>query len=149
MIIFVSRCKFHVCYQRSVIHCFDMNALNIDLNDPDTMAFDERPDDFVEPNSDPIVFTIRGLRHFKPRFEAIGVELARIKTRAEFDAAYHEWTKLEAVLLADRVATRAQATNRPNEYQLLHAALTGSDADIEQARRRLAHQSIAQLKAVP
>lgn len=125
-----------------------MSSINIDLNDPETLLFDEKPHCFVLLNAGKVVFTIRGLRHFTPRFKRVGIEICNLDTEPQFRAAIKAWDQLEAVLLLDSIRAKAQATHQPNEHQVLLATIMGDIDAAEAAMDRLDHQRRAGLTVV-
>lgn len=119
---------------------------DIDLENTDAFDFDESPNDFVNLETTPIVFTIRGLRYFTPRFRKMNVSIGTIKTKDQFQTLYRQWVVIEAKMLLGSIAKKAERTHQPNEHKVLLAALTeGLDAAQYQADR-LAHAKRANLK---
>lgn len=128
-----------------VIH---MTNLSIDLLDPETLLFDTEPGLFVTLDCEPVVFSVRGLRHFTPRFKEVGVAIGDIRTEAHFRAALSAWTRLETTLLTDSIAAKARSTHQANEHQVLLAALMGDIDAAEAAMTRLEHQRRVGLSVV-
>lgn len=120
--------------------------IDLDLNDPETMAFDEAPDDFVMLDASPIVFTIRGLQHLTPRFKSVGYDIANISTPEQFKSAYDAWSDFEVTLLGEKIASRANATSQPNEHKILLAAMQGNYELADAEAKRLIHKKRANLK---
>lgn len=125
-----------------------MPTITIDLQDPDTLLFDETPDLFVLLNIDPVIFSVRGLRHFTPRFKAIGIDIASVRTEAQFRYALMTWTSHETTLLAASIESKARSTHQPNEHQVLLAAIMGDIDAAESAMDRLEHSKRACLAVV-
>jgi hypothetical protein len=125
-----------------------MDENNFDLNDPDTFAFDETPDEFVLFTPAGPVFTVRGIAHFTPRFERVGFDVAKISTKEEFDCAYHAWTCLEVQLLTDSIGKKASSSHQSNQHQVLFAAITQGFEAAEAAAKRLAHKNRAKLSSI-
>ena len=101
-------------------------ALPFDLCDPEGLRFDERPEDFVDLSKDPLIFSIRGIAYFKPRFALVGVDLARLISATEFRDAYDRWMRHELMLLDERLATHA-AANPGGEHAELYALWCGDE----------------------
>lgn len=125
-----------------------MDNLNFDLHDDETFAFDESPDTFVRLDVTSIVFTVRGIAHFTPRFKAVGYAIADISTAEQFAIAYNRWLSLEVQLLTDSIEVKARSTNQANAHQVLLAAITGGFEDAQRAAQRLKHRALANLRAV-
>ena len=126
-----------------------MSPITIDLLDPDILIFDEQPELFVRLDTVPVVFTVRGLRYFTPRFKMIGVNIATLRTQAQFRAALLEARTHEHALLIESFQSKANATHQANEHQVLLAALMGDIDAAEAAMDRLEHKRRAGLTVVP
>lgn len=125
------------------------SPLAFNVWDEDGLVFDSAPELFVRLDAEPtIVFTVRGLAYFSPRFKHIGVDIAEINTREDFEKAMDRWLDVERVLLKEKVEAAARATRAPNEHQVLNAVLHGDIAAAERALARLEHQSRAGLSIV-
>lgn len=122
--------------------------MTFDLHDPETMAFDESPDQFVVFQGEGLVFTVRGIAHLAPRFAAVGVDIASLQSAADFHDAYARWTDLEAVMLLQAIETKAHSTNVVNEHQILLAAITQGFDAAEALTAKLVHKNRASLKSV-
>jgi hypothetical protein len=96
------------------------------LTDEDGLVFDEYPSLFVRADQDPIVWTVRGLAYFAPRFRRIGVSIDRVNSPQEFATAYKTWLDLEKVLVLERVKRASQCGSK--EHQILQAILEGNTA---------------------
>ena len=96
------------------------------LTDEDGLRFDESPDLFVLLDRNPIIWTVRGRRFFKPRFEAIGVSLASVQSLESFCAAHDRWLAVERSLLLRRIEFKAGRPDEFPEYAVLNAILTGN-----------------------
>lgn len=88
--------------------------------------FDEHPALFVRTDQDPIVWTVRGLAYFAPRFKRIGFSIDRVNSPDEFAAAYKAWLELEKALLLERVKLASQRGSK--EHQILQAIMDGNEA---------------------
>ena len=95
------------------------------LTDEDGLQFDESPDLFVLLDRNPIIWTVRGRRFFKPRFEAIGISLASIQSQEAFCAAHDRWLDVERSLLLRRLELKAGRPDEFPEYAVLNAILSG------------------------
>lgn len=126
-----------------------MPSFPLNLHDPEMFVFDAQPELFVLLDAVPLVFTIRGLRHFTPRFRMVGVDIAMLQTECQFRAALLQWTTHETRLLFESIGAKAGATHQANEHQVLLAALMGDIDAAEGAMDRLEHQRRVGLKAVP
>jgi hypothetical protein len=125
-----------------------MDPNTFDLNDPDTFAFDETPDEFVLFTAGGPVFTVRGIAHFTPRFNEVGFDLANISTKDDFDRAYHAWTCLEVQLLTDSIGKKARSSHQSNQHQVLFAAITEGFEAADAAAKRLSHKNRAKLSSI-
>ena len=125
-----------------------MSPITIDLFDPDTLVFDDEPDLFVRVDTVPVVFTVRGIRYFTPRFKLVGVNIAILRTESEFRAALLKATTHESNLLLESIQSKANATHQANEHQVLLAALMFDIDAAEAAMDRLEHKRRAGLKVV-
>ena len=106
--------------------------LPFEVTDPEGLAFDDSPQEFVNLSASPIVFTVRGISYFKPRFNHIGVNLAALNTSDDFARAYSRWMGVERALLRDRVASRAAQETTDGHYSILNALWSG---DLDEAER--------------
>ena len=108
------------------------------------MVFDESPALFVRTDQDPIVWSVRGLAYFAPRFKRIGISIDRVNSTGDLAAAYKAWLDLESVLVLERVKLASQRGSK--EHQILQAILDGNTsraANLQGARPRvvpLAHR---------
>lgn len=125
-----------------------MDHLKPDLNDPDTFAFDDDPEAFVMLSVCPIVFTVRGIAHFTPRFRSVGVDIGRVTTPEHFHAAYREWTLLEADLLMASISEKASASHQASEHKVLLAALEHGMPEAMRQAEKLVHKHRANLRSV-
>jgi hypothetical protein len=104
---------------------------------------------FVRLDAQPsIVFTVRGLAYFTPRFKHVGVDIAMVATPEHFEHAWDRWLAVERVMLGEKVAAAARATHSPNEHQVLEAVLHGDVDATERALSRLEHRKRAGLSIV-
>lgn len=96
------------------------------LTDEEGLVFDECPELFVRTDQNPIVWTVRGLAYFAPRFTRIGISIDRVNSPDEFAAAYKTWLDLENALLLERVKLASQRGSK--EHQILQAIMDGNSA---------------------
>lgn len=123
--------------------------LDFDLWDEDGLLVEHQPELFVDLSPAPIIFTIKGIKYFKPRFELIGISLASLKTQDQFKSAHAAWLAHEWVLLNDHIDIQAKSSKSANPHQFLQAVLS---ADLDQAEKhleRLEHKKRAGLTVVP
>lgn len=106
--------------------------LNFDLTDPEGLAFDDSPDDFVDLGLVPVVFKVRGIAYFKPRFEHIAIPIGSIRTAAQFMSAYDKWMTVEMSLLAQKIDAAAANGPSTNAHKFLQAVMRG---DLELAEK--------------
>ncbi len=107
------------------------------------MLFEQQPALFVDLTRQPIVFTVRGISHFSPRFRYVGVDIADVTTAELFSQAYARWLDAEQALLLQRIEERRGA-----EGDALRAILDGDADSFEAHLRRLEHRQRACLKLV-
>lgn len=122
--------------------------LPFDIWHDDGLVFEETPGLFVDLTASPIIFSVRGIGYFSPRFKQAGVEISNLHTKAQFESALNRWLDIEFVLLQDKIGARASASKSPNEHQVLQAVL---DGDIELAEKivaRLEHRKCSGMKLV-
>jgi len=106
-----------------------------DLWHPDGLLYEDHPELFLLLDRNPIVWTVRGLRYFKPRFALLGVDITAIKTRTHFDAACSAWLRIERTLIEGRVRRKAsRADAKPEDLVLRHIL----DGDLASAERLIA-----------
>lgn len=125
-----------------------MIPITIELQDPETLLFDTRSELFVRLEGVPIVFTLRGLRHFNPRFRMVGIDIAGLRSEDQFRAAWRQWSRHETTLLIESIEGKARSSHQANEHQVLLAALRGDIDAAEAAMNRLAHRRRAALTLV-
>lgn len=94
--------------------------------DEEGLAFEEAPDAFVLLHRGQIVWTVRGIRHFRPRFDLIGINIADVRTVRNFRQALDRWNVMERQLLVERIESRASASGRSLTYQCLWAVLSNA-----------------------
>ena len=123
-------------------------GLRFNLTDPDGMLFDDEPHLFVHLDASPIIFTIRGLRYFEPRFRMMGFDVASITTRESFERAHRAWLELEFSLLGDKVAQAAAAERCPAEYSILQAIWHGGLDEAERLCTRMERRQATALRIV-
>lgn len=117
-----------------------VNELPFDVWHEDGLIFDSSPGLFVDLDAAPIIFSVRGIGYFSPRFKHVGVNLCELRTKEQFDLALTRWLEVEFVLLQSKVESRASASKAPNEHQVLQAVLEG-DLDLaEKTMLRLEHR---------
>ena len=123
-------------------------VLPFNLTDPEGLAYDEDPGAFVDLNHDPIIFSVRGLAYFSPRFKHAGIQLFTLHTRVDFERAYDRWMAIERSLLCEMVEQRAAAGPTNNEHQILKALWHGDLDKAEDIARRIDHRKRAALRIV-
>jgi len=127
---------------------YTSSDLPFNLTDPEGLVYDEQPDAFVNLNSHPIIFSVRGLAYFSPRFKHAGIQISSLRTRQDFDGAYDLWMQIERNLLCDIVEQRAAAGPTNNEHQILQALWSGDLDRAENIARRIDHRKRAGLRIV-
>jgi hypothetical protein len=65
--------------------------IGFDLWDEDGLVFDDEPELFVHLDAQPLVFTVRGIRYFGPRFKHLGVDIAAMQSKVDFMIAFNAW----------------------------------------------------------
>lgn len=125
-----------------------LHPIDFDLWHEDGLIFDDQPELFVLTSLEPVVFTVRGIQYWCPRLRYIGVDIAEVTTKADFESAYEKWLDAERGLILAKVGAMASATRAPNEHQLLQAILDGDEKLAEQVVRRLEHRARAGLRVV-
>lgn len=95
---------------------------------------------------EPIVFTVRGIAHFAPRFKHVGVDIATLRTADDFLAARKRWDDLEEVLLQDRVRDRAAGGDR--DAKALMAIFDADPEAFDRHVKALEHRKRANLTVV-
>lgn len=121
---------------------------DFNLWDEDGLIFDESPELFVLLDVEPIVFTVRGIRYFSPRFKQIGIDPAALVSKVDFMVAFNAWMEVERVLIFEKVEREATATTAANSYQLMHAIINGDLEAAEAVVHRLQHRNMAKLEVV-
>lgn len=124
-----------------------LSTSDIDLHDPETLHFDDSPGDFVLLDVTPIVFTVRGVKHFTPRFAHLGVALASLKTAEDFQAALVAWTMVESQMLGDYIRGKAASSNQATEMQALVAILDKDDAELQRLTAKIEHKKRASVSS--
>lgn len=122
--------------------------LPFDVWHEDGLLFDERPELFVDLAASPIIFSVRGIDYFSPRFKHVGIDISGVHTREQFDCALSRWLDVEFVLLQTKIAVRASASKSPNEHQVLQAVLDGDIDLAEKTVARLEHRKRTRMKLV-
>lgn len=123
-------------------------SLGFDLWHEDGLVFETEPALFVDLNASPIIFTVRGISYFRPRFKHVGISIADLHSRAQFEAAEQRWMEVEWVLLRERIDTRANARTASADDQVLQAILNRDVEEVERLVSRLEHRKRAGLKLV-
>ena len=90
---------------------------------PDALLVGEQPELFLCLEATPIVFTVRGLRLFRPRFALLGISLHSIRTKKDFQRAWHRWELMEEHFLVSRLSKAAQSPKSPEHAELLRMLL--------------------------
>lgn len=124
------------------------NTLPFDPWHEDGLVFEDHPELFVDLSTNPIIFSIRGIGYFSPRFSHVGVAMADLHTSAEFQHAHARWLDVEFSLLQESIGLKAGASRSPNEHQVLQAVLEGDLDRAEQVVARLEHRKRAGLTLV-
>lgn len=124
------------------------NDLPFALWDEDGLIFDSHPELFVLLNRTPILWTVRGVAYFSPRFQHIGTPVAQIQTAAGFKHALDRWLAVERQLLLDRIEAKAHASGESLEYRFLQAVVDDNWEQAEKAVRLLEHRQRTGLKLV-
>lgn len=127
---------------------FTPPTLPFDLTDEDGLIFDDHPELFVDLNASPIVFTVRGLRYFEPRFRMVGFSVAHLNTCDAFDHAHRAWLELESSLLGEKIAHAAAAERTPGEYSILQAIWQGGLDEAESLCKRMDRRQATALRIV-
>jgi hypothetical protein len=122
--------------------------IDFDVWHEDGLLFDEKPELFVNLDATPIVFTVRGIQYFQPRFRQVGLNIGSLHSRDQFELALRKWHTVEWVLLNEKIADRANASTAVNEHQVLQAILAGDIELVEKLVSRLEHRARANLKVV-
>lgn len=123
-------------------------GLPFNLTDPDGLLFDEEPELFVHLDASPIVFTVRGLRYFEPRFRMMGVDVASLTTREAFERIHRSWMELEFSLLGEKITQAAASERAPAEYSILHAIWHGGLDEAERLCKRMDRRQATALRIV-
>jgi hypothetical protein len=119
-----------------------------DLWHEDGLLADEHPGLFVDLGRVPVVFTIRGIAYFSPRFRHVGVDIASITTRDQFESARWRWDQVEYQLLQERIRSRARPGVKADPYNALQAVLDGDSDAFERHIAALEHRKRAGLSLV-
>lgn len=106
----------------------EMKSTSFELWTEEGLAFDVNPALFVRLDHDPIIWTVRGIALFGPRFKAVGLEIGRVRTAPEFEQGWEAWLRLERRLLLARVEGRAADPSEDNSYKMLKAVLDGNES---------------------
>lgn len=122
--------------------------LGFDLWHEDGIVFETEPELLVDLNAAPIIFTVRGISYFRPRFKHVGISIGDVHSRAQFEAAEQRWMEVEWVLLRERIGTRASARSASADEQVLQAILNQDAEEVERLVSRLEHRKRAGLKLV-
>lgn len=112
----------------------------------DGLLASEQPDLFVDLTTHPIVFTVRGIAHFAPRFKHVGVDISALRTADDFLSARRRWDEVEELLLQERVTQRAASGDR--EAKALEAVFAADMDSFERHIRALEHRKRANLRIV-
>ncbi len=121
------------------------STLPFDVWHPDGLVFDSSPELFVALEHQPIVFTVRGVALFAPRFKMAGFDIAEVETREHFEKALAAWMEIEQDLLLQKIASGSGSSSA---HAALQAVLDG-DADAFEAHiKRLEHRQRAGLTRI-
>jgi hypothetical protein len=113
-----------------------MPKSSFDLCDEEGLEFEQEPAGFVLLDRSPIVWTVRGIRYFQPRFALVGVQLSSIHSRTAFEEALERWLQREWELLTHKIARRALDPNAP-VHRFLLAIAEGDTALAQELADRL------------
>ncbi len=122
--------------------------IGFNLWDEEGLLFDESPELFVHLDVQPLVFTVRGVRYFGPRFKHVGIDISALASKVDFMIAFNAWMDVEKSLILEKVEREAAATNAANPHQLLKAILDGDVDAAEAVVHRLEHRARARLEVV-
>lgn len=122
--------------------------VTFDVWHEDGLVFEDSPKLFIDLEATPIIFTVRGIAYFAPRFKHVGIIMGDLNTKAEFEGAYKRWLDVEFVLLNEKINAAASATHAPNDHQVLQGILSQGIDQAEAAMARLEHSRRAELKLV-
>lgn len=95
------------------------------LTDPEGLAFDDQPHLFVLLDQDPIVWTVRGLAYFNPRFRWVGIAPSTVLQRADFFLAHAKWLDRERSLLLRKIEAAAISAGTGSDHYRLLKILNG------------------------
>ncbi|MDP3522249.1 MAG: hypothetical protein Q8S02_16685 [Hydrogenophaga sp.] len=123
-------------------------SFEIDLHDEETFAYDAEPQAFVLLDQSPIVFTVRGIRFFKPRFAHIGIDIGAITTEEKFRDTLYAWSLVEYELLRTKIASDAAKSPTAFEHQALLAAIDGDEKTLMRVMDKRIHLGRTGLKLV-
>lgn len=124
------------------------DSIGFDVWDEDGLLIDDQPQLFVNLDVEPIVFTVRGLQYLRPRFKHVGINIASLRTRNDFQSSMRTWLATEWVLLNEKVDAAAQTSTAANPHQVLQAILSNDIDAAERNMSRLEHRRRAGLKVV-
>lgn len=113
-----------------------MPITSFDLCDEDGLQFEQGPAAFVLLDRSPIVWTVRGIRYFQPRFAHVGVQLSSIHSRTAFEEALERWLQREWELLTHKIARRALDPDAP-VHRFLLAIAEGDTALAQELANRI------------
>lgn len=119
--------------------------LPFDVWDPDGLLFDDEPNLFVNLDTHPIVFSVRGIAYFKPRFAHVGVAISSLTSAEDFRSAYGLWMDCELALLDVHLQARSDSERGPGVHSELYALWRGDlegAAHIAERRARLELSSL-------
>ncbi len=122
-------------------------AIGFELVTPESEVFDEHPGLFVDLNAFPVVFSVRGIAYFAPRFGHVGVDISTIRTAREFEDAHRTWGEAAPDLLGPYLKEKAARGGAFNPHGALSAIWNG-DEGAERLIQRLEHQHRAKLAPV-
>jgi hypothetical protein len=81
-----------------------------------------------------VVWTVRGVRLFRPRLALLGIDLRDIRTASQFEAAWSRWLDVERQLLLSKIHKAASGPSPTLEALCLQAV---ADHDLERAEALL------------
>ncbi len=109
----------------------------VDLWSEEAFEFLDNPDDFVRLDCNPLIWTVRGLRYFAPRFLCVGIQIQDVSTREQFGLALREWQVLERRELLARLEVESSGSRRDRLALRCLRAIASGNAEADPLMRRL------------
>lgn len=122
--------------------------LPFDLCDEDGLRFDLEPQLFVRLDQNPILWTVRGLAYFRPRFAYLGIAISAVDSAQRFKQALERWLDVERQLLLERIDVKANHGGETLEYRFLRAVVHGDLVQGDKVVRLLEHRQRSGLRRV-